>query len=99
MTGSNGQLKAIVERIERLEEDKAAISADIKEVYAEAKANGFDTKILRKVIALRKKEAAAREEEQSMLEVYMGALGMLADLPLGQAALKRDGITRKDITL
>jgi uncharacterized protein (UPF0335 family) len=89
---SNGQLKAIVERIERLEADKAAIAGDIKEVYSEAKANGFDTKILRKVIALRKKETAVREEEQSMLEVYMAALGMIADLPLGQAALKREGL-------
>jgi uncharacterized protein (UPF0335 family) len=89
---SNGQLKAIVERIERLEADKAAIAGDIKEVYSEAKANGFDTKILRKVIALRKKETAVREEEQSMLEVYMAALGMLADTPLGQAAMKREGL-------
>jgi uncharacterized protein (UPF0335 family) len=89
---SNGQLKAIVERIERLEDDKKAIAGDIKEVYAEAKANGFDTKILRKVIALRKKESAAREEEHAMLEVYMSALGMLADLPLGQAALEREGL-------
>lgn len=91
-TFAHGQLKALVERIERLEEEKASIAGDIREVYAEAKANGFDTKILRKVIALRKKEAAAREEEQSMLEVYMGALGMIADLPLGQAALKREGL-------
>lgn len=91
-TGINGQLQAIVQRIERLEEDKAAIAGDIKEVYAEAKANGFDTKILRKVIALRKKEAAERVEEQAILETYMGALGMLADLPLGQAALKREGL-------
>jgi uncharacterized protein (UPF0335 family) len=90
---SNGQLKAIVERIERLEDDKKAIAGDIKEVYAEAKASGFDTKILRKVIALRKKEAAVRAEEQSMLEVYMSALGMIADLPLGQAALEREGLT------
>lgn len=92
-TFAHGQLKDLVERIERLEEDKAAIASDIKEVYAEAKANGFDTKILRKVVSLRKKEAAAREEEQSMLEVYMSALGMLADLPLGQAALKREGLS------
>ena len=89
---SNGQLKAIVERIERLEADKAAIAGDIKEVYSEAKANGFDTKILRKVIALRKKETAVREEEQSMLDVYMAALGMLADTPLGKAALEREGL-------
>jgi uncharacterized protein (UPF0335 family) len=93
ISNSNGQLKAIVERIEKLEDDKAAISADIKEVYAEAKANGFDTKILRKVISLRKKEASEREEEQSMLDVYMAALGMIPDLPLGQAALEREGLT------
>jgi uncharacterized protein (UPF0335 family) len=89
---SNGQLKSIVERIERLEEEKKTIAGDIKEVYAEAKANGFDTVILRKVISLRKKEASEREEEQSMLEVYMAALGMLADTPLGKAALEREGL-------
>lgn len=94
MTGSNinAQLRGIVERIEKLEADKAAIAADIREVYSEAKANGFDTKTLRKVIALRKKEAAERAEEEAMLEVYMGALGMLADMPLGQAALQREGL-------
>ena len=74
------QLKSIVERIERLEEEKKTIAGDIKEVYAEAKANGFDTKILRKVISLRKKEAAEREEEQSMLDLYLAALGMIPDL-------------------
>ena len=78
-TFAHGQLKSIVERIERLEEEKKTIAADIKEVYAEAKANGFDTKILRKVISLRKKEAAEREEEQSMLDVYMAALGMIPE--------------------
>lgn len=92
-TFAHGQLRAIVERIERLEEEKAALSADIREVYAEAKANGFDVKIIRKVVSLRRKEAAEREEEQSMLELYMGALGMLADTPLGQAALEREGLT------
>lgn len=90
---SNGQLRAIVERIERLEDDKKVISADIGEVYAEAKANGFDTKIIRKVVALRKKEAAARDEEQALLDTYMAALGMIADLPLGRAALEREGLT------
>ena len=90
---SNGQLRAIVERIERLEDDKKVISADIGEVYAEAKANGFDTKIIRKVVALRKKEAAARDEEQALLDTYMAALGMLSDTPLGQAALEREGLT------
>lgn len=76
-TFAQGQLKALVDRIERLEEEKKTIAADIKEVYAEAKANGFDTKILRKVISLRKKEATEREEEQSMLDLYMAALGMI----------------------
>ena len=74
---AQGQLRSLVERIERLEEEKKAIAGDIKEVYAEAKANGFDTKILRKVIALRKKETAEREEEQSMLDLYLSALGMI----------------------
>ena len=71
------QLKAIIERIERLEEEKKTISDDIRDVYAEAKGNGFDTKILRKVISLRKKEPTEREEEQSMLDLYMEALGMV----------------------
>lgn len=70
------QLRTIVERIERLEEEKAAIAGDIKEVYAEAKANGFDTKILRKVISLRKKDRAEREEEEALTELYLHALGM-----------------------
>jgi uncharacterized protein (UPF0335 family) len=76
-TFAHGQLKSIVERIERLEEEKKVIAGDIKEVYAEAKSNGFDTKILRKVISIRKKEPAEREEEESMLDVYLAALGMI----------------------
>lgn len=76
---AQGQLKAIVERIERLEEEKKTIAADIKEVYAEAEGNGFDTKILRKVISLRKKDAADRQEEEQMLDLYLHALGMLTD--------------------
>lgn len=87
---SEGQLKSLVERIERLEEEKKAIAGDIKEVYAEAKANGFDTKILRKVISLRKKDANEREEEEAMLDVYLNALGMLAGTPLGKAAVERE---------
>lgn len=85
--GTNNQIKAIVERIEKLEEEKAAISGDIKEVFLEAKSNGFDVKILKKVLALRKQEASKRAEEQALLSVYMDALGMLADTPLGKAAL------------
>jgi uncharacterized protein (UPF0335 family) len=88
-SNSNGMLKSLVERVERLEEEKKAIAADIKEVYAEAKANGFDVKILRKVIAIRKKDAAQRAEEEALVETYMAALGMLADTPLGQAAVQR----------
>ena len=87
---NNNQLQAIVERIERLEEDKAAIAEDIKGIYTEAKGNGFDPKILRKVIALRKKAASERDAEQDMIDLYMSALGMLADTPLGQAAIARD---------
>lgn len=73
------QLRQIVERIERLEEEKAEIAEQIKEVYAEAKGNGFDTKTLRKVIALRKKKPDERSEEESMLDLYLSALGMLAE--------------------
>jgi len=69
------QLRSIVERIERLEEEKRAIAEDIKEVYAEAKGNGYDTKILRKVIALRKQDRAERQEQEALLDVYMHALG------------------------
>jgi uncharacterized protein (UPF0335 family) len=78
-TFAKGQLRALVERIERLEEEKKTIAADIKEVFAEAKGHGFDTKILRKVISLRRKEASEREEEQSMLDLYMAALGMIPE--------------------
>lgn len=74
---AHGQLKGLIERIERLEEEKRTLSGDIKEVYSEAKANGFDTKIIRLLVRLRKKAAAEREEEQSMLDVYMAAMGML----------------------
>lgn len=89
---AKGQLKSLTERIERLEEEKRAIAADIKEVYAEAKAQGFDTKILRKVIGLRRMDAMDREEQQELIDLYMDALGMLKDTPLGKAALKRAGM-------
>jgi uncharacterized protein (UPF0335 family) len=71
------QLKAIVERIERLEEEKKTISDDIKDVYAEAKGNGFDTKALRTIIRMRKQDADERAEQETILETYMQALGML----------------------
>jgi uncharacterized protein (UPF0335 family) len=76
---AQGQIRSIVERIERLEEEKKTIAGDIKEVYAEAKANGFDTKILRKVISIRKKDRHEREEEEAVLDLYMQALGMLPE--------------------
>lgn len=69
------QLKSIVERIERLEEEKKTISDDIKEVYAEAKGNGYDVKVLRKVIAIRKRDANERAEEEAILDLYLQAVG------------------------
>ncbi|KTQ95434.1 hypothetical protein NS365_18955 [Aureimonas ureilytica] len=74
------QLRSFVERIERLEEEKKTISDDIKDVYAEAKGNGFDTKVLRKVISLRKQDAQERQEQEAILDLYLQALGMAASL-------------------
>jgi len=76
-TAAQTRLKTIVERIERLEEDKAAVSADLKEVFAEAKGEGFDVKILRKVIRLRKQDKAKRQEEEALLDLYLAAIGGL----------------------
>jgi uncharacterized protein (UPF0335 family) len=72
------QLRSIVERIERLEEEKQALADDIKEVYAEAKANGYDTKTLRTVVRLRKQDKSERAEQEALLDLYMAALGMVA---------------------
>jgi uncharacterized protein (UPF0335 family) len=72
---AQGQLRSLIERIERLEEEKKTIAADIKEVYGEAKSNGFDTKIIRKVISLRKKDVSERAEEDALIETYLAALG------------------------
>jgi uncharacterized protein (UPF0335 family) len=71
-----GQLKSLIERIERLEEEKAALSADVREVYAEAKGHGFDTKIMRQVLKIRKLDGADRQEQEAVLELYLSALGM-----------------------
>ena len=71
------QLKSIVERIERLDEEKKAIADDIRDIYAEAKANGFDTKVLRQVVALRKKDISEREEQDAIRDLYLSALDML----------------------
>ncbi len=72
------QLKSIVERIERLEEEKKTIADDIKEVYAEAKGNGYDVKVLRKVVALRKRDLDERKEEEAILDLYLHAVGETA---------------------
>jgi len=72
---AQGKLRSLVERIERLEEDKAAVASDLKEVYAEAKGEGFDTKILRKVVRLRKADIAKRQEEEALIELYLSAVG------------------------
>lgn len=71
------RLKSFIERIERLEEEKAATAADIKEVYSEAKGTGFDVKIMRQIVGLRKMEAEIRREREELLDVYQRALGMV----------------------
>ena len=87
----NDQLKSIVDRIERMDGDRADISRDIRDVYLEAKGNGFDAKIIRKIIALRKKSAEDRQEEDALIDTYMSALGML---PLFAAAANKDAASR-----
>lgn len=83
------ELRRLVEQIERLEEEKAAIAADISDKMKEAKGRGFDVKILRKVLAIRKKSQAERTEEEAVLETYLHALGM-AGTPLGDWAAERE---------
>jgi uncharacterized protein (UPF0335 family) len=74
---AQGQLKSIIDRIERLEVEKAEVAEQIKEVYAEAKGNGFDVKILRKVVRLLKQDRAKRQEEEAILDLYLSAVGGL----------------------
>ncbi len=80
MTGTEevnaGHLRAFIERIERLEEEKKALTDDIKDVYAEAKGNGFDIKIMRKIVSIRKQDRDKRREEEEILDLYMAALGI-----------------------
>ena len=83
------RLHSFIERIERLEEKKASLTIDISAVYAEAKADGFNTKVMRKIVQLRKMDSVDRQEMEALLEVYKGVLGMLVDTPLGRAALER----------
>jgi len=72
---AQGRLRSIIERIERLEEDKKAVMEDMKEVFAEAKGEGYDVKVLRKVIRIRKQDRAKRQEEEAILDLYLSALG------------------------
>lgn len=80
VTGSEevnaGHLRAFIERIERLEEEKKALADDIKDVYGEAKGNGFDVKIMRKIVSIRKQDREKRREEEEILDLYMAALGI-----------------------
>jgi uncharacterized protein (UPF0335 family) len=78
-TSAKDQLRTIIARVERLEEEKAALSADLKEVYAEAKGNGFDVKALRAVIRIRKQDENKRREAEAVLTTYLHALGMTAE--------------------
>lgn len=71
-----GQLRALIERIERLEEEKRNITDDIKDIYAEAKGNGFDTKAIRAIVILRRQDRAEREEAETILDLYKAAIGM-----------------------
>lgn len=74
---AQGRLRSLIERIERLEEDKAVVANDLKEVFAEAKGEGFDTKILRKIIRIRAQDKAKRMEEEALIDLYLAAVGGL----------------------
>lgn len=73
---AQSQLKSIIERVERLDQEKAEVTEQIKEVYSEAKGSGFDPKIIRKVVRLRKQDRARRQEEEAIMDLYMHTLGM-----------------------
>ena len=73
---AEGKLRSLVERIERLEEEKAALTADIREVYSEAKGQGFDTKVMRQVVRIRRLDRAERQEQEAILDLYLTALGV-----------------------
>lgn len=76
-TVNASHLRAFIERIERLEEEKRAIADDIKEVFAEAKGNGYDIKVMRKIISMRRQDHEKRKEEEAILDLYLNALGMI----------------------
>jgi uncharacterized protein (UPF0335 family) len=86
-SNSDTALKGYVDRIERLEAEKAELAGDIKDIYQEVKSNGFEVKLVRRLIRERKQDAAKRQEEEAILDTYRSALGMLADTPLGNAAI------------
>lgn len=96
MTDTGGiagaQLRSFIERIERLEEEKAALATDIREVYSEAKATGFEPKVMRQIVKERKMDGADRQEQEALLDLYRRALGMLADTPLGEASIEAAGL-------
>jgi len=74
------QLRSYIERVERLDEEKAALAADIREIYSEAKGNGFDVKVMRQIVRLRKLDREDRQEQAELLQLYMSAIGMQPDL-------------------
>ncbi|MDA1324730.1 MAG: DUF2312 domain-containing protein [Proteobacteria bacterium] len=84
-TLARDHLRAFIERIERLEEEKASLMEDIREVYAEAKGTGFDPKIMRQVVRIRKMEPDQRQEQEFVLDTYLSALGMLEQAPGAEA--------------
>ncbi len=86
-TVAREQLRAFIERIERLEEEKKSIADDVRDVYAEAKGNGYDVKVMREVIKLRKQEAHERQEHEAVLDLYKHALGMIPSGDVGDEAL------------
>lgn len=86
---ANDRLRSLVDRIERLEEERKAIGADIKHIYAEAKSAGFDVKALRRFLRERRMDDTEREELETLVETYRTALGGYADTPLGEAAIRR----------
>lgn len=88
-TATAQRLLSIIERIERLEEDRKALGEDVKDIYKEAKSAGFDAPTIRMLIKHRAEDAAKREEREALLETYLAALGQLADTPLGKAATER----------
>ena len=84
------QLKSIIARVEKLEEEKSGIAADIRDVFAEAKGNGFDVKAIRSILKIRKMDAQEREEEETILDTYLHALGMIPDFEKAESESEED---------